>query len=234
MLYSKGEEDGWDSKGEEDGWVTEEKRMRSRRRFGDGHSVKCTPLKIHGDGAPVTGLGKGWGEPVDISNQAKAKPAAKPPPATTSQSQSAASHVEPADFKPAGHPDYSSILYGLSILDPNSDHPLHQLPGQGHHQPNPVTIDDPEETSEDYDDDPEESEESPGPPEDPWHFLDNIYPSELRAREQAKKDRGENHLNEQQQKNALSCLKMLEANKIQMKKNASELLCVSSSSSSSK
>ena len=160
------------------------------------------------------------------------QPAAKPPPATTSQSQSAASHVEPADFKPAGHPNYSSILYGLSILDPNSDHPLHQLPGQGHHQPNPVTIDDPEETSEDYDDDPEESEESPEPPEDPWHFLDNIYPSELRAREQAKKDRGENHLNEQQQKNALSCLKMLEANKIQKKKNASELLCVSSSSSS--
>ena len=27
---------------------------------------KCIPLKIHGDGTPVTGLGKGWGKLVDI------------------------------------------------------------------------------------------------------------------------------------------------------------------------
>ena len=29
-------------------------------------SEKCIPLKIHGDGTPVTGLGKGWGKMVDI------------------------------------------------------------------------------------------------------------------------------------------------------------------------
>ena len=211
MLYSKGEEDDEKELKIEpfvqplgsSGYPVDAETGKGYISPSDSDSVKRAKA-----GAKVSVIsvlqtvGKGWGKPVDIFNRAKAKP---PPP---------------------GHPNYSSIL------DPNSDHPLHQLPGQGHHQPNPVTIDDPEETSEDYDDDPEESEESPEPPEDPWHFLDNIYPSELRAREQAKKDRGENHLNEQQQKNALSCLKMLEANKIQKKKNASELLCVSSSSSS--
>jgi len=31
-----------------------------------GYEENCIPLKIHGDGAPVTGLGKGWGKLVDI------------------------------------------------------------------------------------------------------------------------------------------------------------------------
>jgi len=31
-----------------------------------GFEEKCIPLKIHGDGTPVTGLGKGWGKMVDI------------------------------------------------------------------------------------------------------------------------------------------------------------------------
>ena len=31
-----------------------------------GYREKCIPLKIHGDGTPVTGLGKGWGKLVDI------------------------------------------------------------------------------------------------------------------------------------------------------------------------
>lgn len=31
-----------------------------------GFESKCIPLKIHGDGTPVTGLGKGWGKLVDI------------------------------------------------------------------------------------------------------------------------------------------------------------------------
>ena len=35
-------------------------------RFRDGFQEKCIPLKIHGDGTPVTGLGKGWGKLVDI------------------------------------------------------------------------------------------------------------------------------------------------------------------------
>ena len=30
------------------------------------YEEKCIPLKIHGDGTPVTGLGKGWGKMVDI------------------------------------------------------------------------------------------------------------------------------------------------------------------------
>ena len=36
--------------------------VRSRRDY----STKCIPLKMHGDGTPVTGLGKGWGKLVDI------------------------------------------------------------------------------------------------------------------------------------------------------------------------
>ena len=35
-------------------------------KFRDGFQEKCIPLKIHGDGTPVTGLGKGWGKLVDI------------------------------------------------------------------------------------------------------------------------------------------------------------------------
>ena len=35
-------------------------------RFRHGFQEKCIPLKIHGDGTPVTGLGKGWGKLVDI------------------------------------------------------------------------------------------------------------------------------------------------------------------------
>jgi len=31
-----------------------------------GYEENCIPLKIHGDGTPVTGLGKGWGKLVDI------------------------------------------------------------------------------------------------------------------------------------------------------------------------
>ena len=31
-----------------------------------GFEENCIPLKIHGDGTPVTGLGKGWGKLVDI------------------------------------------------------------------------------------------------------------------------------------------------------------------------
>ena len=31
-----------------------------------GYEERCIPLKIHGDGTPVTGLGKGWGKLVDI------------------------------------------------------------------------------------------------------------------------------------------------------------------------
>ena len=31
-----------------------------------GFEDHCIPLKIHGDGTPVTGLGKGWGKMVDI------------------------------------------------------------------------------------------------------------------------------------------------------------------------
>ena len=30
------------------------------------YETKCIPLKIHGDGTPVTGLGKGWSKMVDI------------------------------------------------------------------------------------------------------------------------------------------------------------------------
>jgi len=36
--------------------------VRHRAGFED----HCIPLKIHGDGTPVTGLGKGWGKLVDI------------------------------------------------------------------------------------------------------------------------------------------------------------------------
>ena len=36
--------------------------VRHRAGFED----HCIPLKIHGDGTPVTGLGKGWGKMVDI------------------------------------------------------------------------------------------------------------------------------------------------------------------------
>jgi hypothetical protein len=32
----------------------------------EDYTTKCIPLKIHGDGTPVTGLGKGWGKLVDI------------------------------------------------------------------------------------------------------------------------------------------------------------------------
>ena len=35
-------------------------------RHRDGFEDHCIPLKIHGDGTPVTGLGKGWGKLVDI------------------------------------------------------------------------------------------------------------------------------------------------------------------------
>jgi len=35
-------------------------------RFRVGFEERCIPLKIHGDGTPVTGLGKGWGKLVDI------------------------------------------------------------------------------------------------------------------------------------------------------------------------
>jgi len=37
-------------------------QVRHRAGFED----HCIPLKIHGDGTPVTGLGKGWGKMVDI------------------------------------------------------------------------------------------------------------------------------------------------------------------------
>ena len=33
-----------------------------------GFEEKCIPLKIHGDGTPVTGLGKGWGKMIDITS----------------------------------------------------------------------------------------------------------------------------------------------------------------------
>ena len=36
--------------------------MRER----EDHTWRCIPLKIHGDGTPVTGLGKQWGRLVDI------------------------------------------------------------------------------------------------------------------------------------------------------------------------
>ena len=36
--------------------------VRHRENFEE----RCIPLKIHGDGTPVTGLGKGWGKLVDI------------------------------------------------------------------------------------------------------------------------------------------------------------------------
>ena len=36
--------------------------VRSRRNY----DTLCIPLKLHGDGTPVTGLGKGWGKLVDI------------------------------------------------------------------------------------------------------------------------------------------------------------------------
>ena len=35
-------------------------------RFRCGFEDHCIPLKIHGDGTPVTGIGKGWGKMVDI------------------------------------------------------------------------------------------------------------------------------------------------------------------------
>lgn len=35
-------------------------------RTRDGFETKCVPLKLHGDGTPVTGLGKGWSKMVDI------------------------------------------------------------------------------------------------------------------------------------------------------------------------
>ena len=158
----------------------------------DSDSVKRIPLKLHGDGAPVTGRGKGWGKPADhVGNfgaargaifsvssmqadpKAKAKPAAKPPPAIT-------------------------------------------------------TID--SDDSDDYDpsDEPESSEETP---EDPRHHYDNVVvPNFLKLQEQEKKARGEPHLNELQQKNALLGLKMLEDAKQEKKGNASELQHKSSSS----
>jgi hypothetical protein len=35
-------------------------------RHRENYEERCIPLKIHGDGTPVTGLGKGWGKMVDI------------------------------------------------------------------------------------------------------------------------------------------------------------------------
>ena len=35
-------------------------------RHRENYEERCIPLKIHGDGTPVTGLGKGWGKLVDI------------------------------------------------------------------------------------------------------------------------------------------------------------------------
>ena len=34
--------------------------------FRDNYTTKCIPLKIHGDGTPITGLGKSWGNLADI------------------------------------------------------------------------------------------------------------------------------------------------------------------------
>ena len=87
---------------------------------------------------------------------------------------------------------------------------------------------------------PESSEESPESPEDPWDFHDTVLLERvqmtldavlLRKREQEKKNRGEKHLNDVQQNNALRCLQMLEDAKTEKKGNASELLHKSSSSS---
>ena len=35
-------------------------------RFRQNYSTKCVPLKMHGGGTPVTGLGKSWGKMVDV------------------------------------------------------------------------------------------------------------------------------------------------------------------------
>ena len=35
-------------------------------RFRLNFKTKCIPLKMHGDGTPVTGLGKQWGKMVDV------------------------------------------------------------------------------------------------------------------------------------------------------------------------
>ncbi len=35
-------------------------------RFRDNFETKCIPLKLHGDGTPVTGLGKSWSKMVDV------------------------------------------------------------------------------------------------------------------------------------------------------------------------
>ena len=32
----------------------------------DGHEESCIPLRLHGDGTPVTGIGKQWGKLVDV------------------------------------------------------------------------------------------------------------------------------------------------------------------------
>ena len=35
-------------------------------RFREGFETKVIPLRLHGDGTPVTGLGKQWGKLVDV------------------------------------------------------------------------------------------------------------------------------------------------------------------------
>lgn len=32
----------------------------------EGHETRMIPLRLHGDGTPVTGLGKQWGKLVDV------------------------------------------------------------------------------------------------------------------------------------------------------------------------
>jgi len=74
--------------------------------------------------------------------------------------------------------------------------------------------------SEDYDDDPEGAS-SEDTSELPWEYSSFDYDESrtisLKYREQEKKDRGEKHLTELQQQNALMCLKMLEEAKEEQK-----------------
>ena len=35
-------------------------------RFRENYTEKCIPLKLHGDGTPVTGIGKGWSKMMDL------------------------------------------------------------------------------------------------------------------------------------------------------------------------
>ena len=173
MLYSKGEEDDL-SEGE--GYLS----------LSDSDSVKCIPLRIHGDGVPVTGLGKGWGKLVDIF------------------SVSSVLVVGPTMLR-----SMMMFLMFRHLVCRDEDHNTmdtvfrmfmwsFKACWEGKH------------------------------PVEDWSGVKMVYEG---AGEQEKKDRGEKHLNELQQNNALGCLKMLEDAKKEKKENASELLCVSSSSS---